>query len=89
MLQTKEYIEKLNEISRHLEKYFDQIVVRESDVASFIFAKRKNLSVEIYQSETFVIVEFWQDEEQIAEKEVEFYEDATELVVDWLKNYEK
>lgn len=90
MLKTEEYGIKLLEVLKKIEDYFDTTEIRGSDVASFIFAEKGIQAIEIYQSENAVIVEFWENEAQILENEVDSYEKATEIVIDWIKiNYEK
>lgn len=75
---------------KKIDDYFDTTEIRGSDVADFIFAEKGIQAIEIYQSENGVIVEFWKNEDQILENEVDTYEKATEIVIDWIKsNYEK
>jgi hypothetical protein len=85
MLQTNEYINKLQVVLKEIKEYFDIAVIRESGVASYIFAKNENRAIEIYQSENAAIVEFWENENQQTEKEVSSYEEATKLAINWMK----
>jgi hypothetical protein len=85
MLQTNEYQLKLEKSLKEIKSHFDFAEIRESGVASFIFAEKENRAVEIYQSENAAIVEFWENEQQQTEKEVNSYEEATKLAVEWIK----
>jgi hypothetical protein len=92
MFETKEYIEKLNDVSVRLKPYFDRVIVTENGVYSFINALKNDLEVEIYQSENSVAVDLWKGEdefEELEELKVEAYEEAVNLIVEWLKKYEK
>jgi hypothetical protein len=90
MLQEKEYREKLKKLLKQIEGHFNIAEVRGNNVGSFIFAKKENRAIEIYQSEDAVIVEFWENEEQKTEKEIDSYSQAAKLVIDWInKNHEK
>jgi hypothetical protein len=82
MRQEKEYREKLEEVLKQIKNYFETAEIRGNDVGSFIFAEKKNRAVEIYQSKDGVIAEFWENEEQKTEKELNSYEKATILVID-------
>ena len=88
MLQVEEYIEKLNEVLRQIKNYFDVAKMHESGVASFIFCEKGIRSIEIYQSEDSIVIEFWMNEELQTEKEVNSYEKAAKLAVEWVNKYE-
>ncbi|MDQ3373983.1 MAG: hypothetical protein M3521_08875 [Acidobacteriota bacterium] len=66
---------------------FDVAEIHGSDVCSFIFAEKENCAIEIYQSKDAVLVEFWENGKQQTEIEVDSYEKATKLVIDWIKEY--
>ncbi len=86
MLETEECITKLEEVLKQIESRFHVAGIRGGDVSSFIFAEKENRAIEIYQSKNAVIIEFWENEEQLTEKEVDSYEKATKLIIDWIKN---
>jgi hypothetical protein len=88
MLETKEYTEKLNKVSNRLKPYFERVVVNENDGNSFINALKGDLEVEIYQSKNSIAVDLWKGEdefEELEEREVETYEEAVNLILEWLK----
>lgn len=89
MLKAEEYRKKLQSLLEEIKSSSDVSEIRESDVGSFIFAKKANRAIEIYQSKNNVIVELWENEEQKSEIEVGSYAEATKLVIDWVNNYEK
>ena len=68
MLKTEKYRVKLEEVLKNFTSRFDVAEIRGSDVGSFIFAKKGNRAVEIYQSEDSIIVELWENEEQQSEE---------------------
>ncbi len=82
MLEGADYKKKLQETLEEIKDYFDFFDIRGSDVSCFIFAKKDNFAIEIYQGENSVIVEFWEDENLPPfEKEVNSYEKAGDLVI--------
>ena len=85
MLQTNEYLLKLEKSLKKFKSHFDFAEIRESGAASFIFAEKENRAIEIYQSENAVIVEFWENEKQQTEKVVNSYDEATKLAVNWIE----
>jgi hypothetical protein len=92
MSETKEYIEKLKEVSIILKPYFERVVVNENGVNSFINALKNDLEVEIYRSKGLIAVDLWKGEdefEELEERDFESYEEALKLVLEWLKKYEK
>ncbi len=86
MLKTEEYRNKLEEVLKEIKDYFDLAEIGGNDISSFVFAKKENRAVEIYQSESAVIVEFWENEEEQSEIEIDSYEEARKLVVEWIKS---
>lgn len=84
MLKVEEYIKQLEITASKIESYFDSTQIRESGVASFIFAEKGNRATEIYQSENGVSAEFWKNEITIREEEKESYEEIEKIVIDWI-----
>ena len=83
MLHDQEYRERLGEVLEEIEGHCDFAEIRGEDDARFVFAKKDNRAIEIYQSEKTVIVELWENEEIQTEKEVDSYEGVTELILNW------
>lgn len=86
MLSAEQYNAKLQFVLKEIKSLFDFAEVRGSDVSSFIYAEKQNRAVEVYQSDGSVIVEFWENGEQLKEKEVSSYEKAAEIIADWMKS---
>lgn len=92
MFETKEYTEKLNDVSVRLKPYFHEVVVNENGVNSFINALKNDLEVEVYQSGNSVAVDLWKGEDEFEELEeikVETYEEAIKLIIEWLNKNEQ
>lgn len=83
MPETEDYRKKLEEVLGEIKGLFERSEIRGTGIGSFIFAEKENRAIEVYHSPAGVIVEFWEDEEQRSEKEVDSFERSVKLIVDW------
>ena len=94
-VKSKAIYQKLNEVLAKLKSKFDEIRVCENDIKNFVNAKKDDLELEIYQSENLVVADLWKGDEEFNNeefevKEVKTYEEAINLVINWMnKNNEK
>lgn len=86
MLSAEQYNAKLQLVLKEIKSLFDLAEIRGNDVASFIYAEKQNRAVEVYQSDGSVIIEFWENDEQLKEKEASSYEKAAEIISDWMNS---
>ncbi len=84
MFTTEQSRAKLELVLKEIKSLFDIAEIRGSEDAAFIYAEKQKRAVEVYQSDHHVIVEFWENEELLTEKEVNSYEKAAKLIVDWM-----
>lgn len=86
MLTAEQQRAKLEMVLREIRSRFDIAEIRGGEDSGYIYAEKQKLAVEVYQAEHNVMVEFWENEELLAEKEVNSYEKAAKLIVDWIQS---
>lgn len=85
MLTAAQYRAKLELVLKEIKSLFDIAEIRGSEDAAFIYAEKQKRAVEVYQSEKNIIVEFWENEELLEEREVYSYDKAADVIIERMK----
>lgn len=88
MLGAEQYRAKLELVLKEIKSLFDLAEIRGSEDGAFIYAEKQKRAVEVYKSDHTLIVEFWENEELLQEKEVYSYEKASEAITEWMDSLE-
>jgi hypothetical protein len=86
MLTAEQYRAKLELVLKEIRNFFDVAEIRGNEAGSFIYAEKQKRAVELYQSGKNLIIEFWENEELLEEKEVYSHDKAAEAIIDWMKS---